>query len=160
MAKPNRQFGELSKTARDRAARSGREYGLTRKQVRERYNRGTYNPFARAEPAQRIPREFRDQAVIIGDRITVDWQEAALANMRRQLGTYFKFNDDAVVYNVYTQANQDVLKVMAMASEDELTAYARIQDDHGLPPQLPAGLSPESIGYYTNGKWNNIFWYH
>ena len=54
MAARKRRFGDLSKEARDRAARIGRErFDLNRRQVRERYNRGTYNPYERS-PGGRV----------------------------------------------------------------------------------------------------------
>lgn len=155
MATRKRSYGQLSARAKARADRAGEVYGLTHEQVRRRYNRGTFNPFARANPELRVPREYRQ----FTDNGETDWREAALANVRAKLGDYFKYNDDSVVYEVYTQASEDALRVMAMASEDELIAYARIQDANGLPPSLPKGLA-DSMGYYTNGKWNNIFWYH
>lgn len=162
-----RRFGKLSRASRERAARAGAEYGLTRRQVRERYNRGTFNPFARSNPDLRVPREFRNQPRTGGGGI--DWSDAALANMERHLGMYVKYNDFNVIAraeDVYPHKSQQVLRVIAQASENELLSWASVQDVNGAPPDidafpnLPAGLTVDDVGYYTNGKWNNIFWYH
>ena len=163
MANRKRRFGELSKTARNRAARMGREYGLNRRQVRERYNRGTYSPFAR-QPERRVPVQYRPFAS--AGSSDVDWQEAALDNLRAKLGDYFKFSDDAVVF--YTShASDDVARLMATASEDELLGWASVQPDaEGNPPDieafkgLPPGMTIDDVSVYVNDEWHNIFWYH
>lgn len=164
MAKKSRKFGELSKTARERATRTGkREYGLTARQVRERYNRGTYNPFARGDPRERVPVEWRPY---VGEDGKVIWQDAALDNIRIHLSDYYKYIDDSVVY--YTEhANDTVARIMAMATEDELVQWAKPQpDSEGNPPSidtwvgLPSGLTLNDVGVYVHGEWNNIFWYH
>jgi len=161
----NRKFGDLSKAARDRAARAGREYGLSRDAVRKRYNRGTYNPLAR-DPSKNIPREYqRRSGPGVDFPVAVDWQELALENMRARLSDYFKYNDDAVVY--FTQNMSDAMaRIVAMATEDELLQYASIQpDSEGNPPSievwnLPPGITLNDVSVYVDGKWNNIFWYH
>jgi hypothetical protein len=165
MAK-NRKFGDLSKDARDRAARIGkRDYGLDRRAVRERYNRGTYNPFARGSAELRIPAEFRHEAVITETgAVKVDWSALALSNMKRHLGDYFKWNQFEVVRNI-SHAPEKVQRAMAMATEDELVSIAHIQNPEESA-ELPLGLDMESIGYYVIGpksgkqEWINIFWYH
>lgn len=40
-------WSALSRQHRDRAAQLAEQYGLSRRQARERYNRGTFTPFAR-----------------------------------------------------------------------------------------------------------------
>lgn len=157
-----RHFGELSKQARDRAARAGREYGLSRRQVRERYNRGTYNPFARTA-RERVPVQFRAQATAAGE---VDWHEAALDNVRRTLGDFVKYADDTVVYLTENVSDQ-MARLIAMASESELLAWAKPQpDSEGNPPPidswvgLPSWVTIDDLSVYVNGEWNNPFWYH
>lgn len=161
MAKSGRKFGSLSAAARSRAVRAGQEYGLTRRQVRERYNRGTYNPFARTDPRMRVPAEYRSQAVRLENgQIGVDWAALAQQNMSGRLGDYFKWSEDRVVANI-AHASPEAQHVMAVATEDELIALAYIQtpgEAEGL--QLPYGLTADDIGYYANGEWRNIFWYH
>jgi|SRR5215831_10531573 len=157
MAKRKRQWHDLSERARKRAELAGRGYGLTRKQTRERYNRGTYNPLASKGSNLRVPRNFREFA----EGGVVDWKTAAYDNVTKQIGDYFKFNEFAVLANIEEHASEMALRIMAMASEDELIAYARIQEGrNGAPPQMPPGIKPTDIGYFTNGRWNNIFWYH
>lgn len=164
--KPNRQFGSLSKAARDRAARAGAQYGLTRRQVRERYNRGTYNPFARQDPLQRIPPEFRGEASLTpGGQIVVDWDALALTNMNAifgeasPYGERIKWNEFTVMTNIANMPER-VVRVMAMATEDEMYefAYVRSRDEN---VRLPYGLTAADIFWQDeNGSWRNAFWYH
>jgi hypothetical protein len=161
-----KRFGELSKAARDRAERAGKEYGLNRAAVRGRYNRGTYNPLSR-DPLARLPREVRLHA----DPETgeVDWQDLALENIRRHLSHYFKYIDDSVVF--FTQRmNVRTARIVSMATEDELLKYASPQpimqrDGTFRPPPIEQwGLPPDvtlaDVSVMVNGEWNNIFWYH
>lgn len=166
MAKRKR-FGDLPKDARDRAARIGeRNFDLTRRQVRERYNRGTYNPFARGSAANRVPLEFRPFAS--AGSTDIDWQDAALDNMRKIYEDYFKLNDDTLVYNAFHMSD-DLARVVAMASEDQLTAWASIQPDaEGNMPDievwrdlgLPDSVTAEDLDMRIDGEWHNPFWYH
>lgn len=157
-----KRFGDLSKKARERAARAGREYGLSRAAVRARYNRGTYNPLS-TDPVKRLPRELQDLADEEGN---VDWAQLAEDNFIDKLGDYVKFNEDAVIENLHGYGNERLWRVVAMATEDELYGWAFVQPVNGQAPErsafynLPSGLSVSDVGYYTNDKWNNIFWYH
>lgn len=157
-----KRFGDLSKAARDRAERAGRVHGLSRAAVRARYNRGTYNPLS-TDPLKRLPAELRPHADETGQ---VDWARLAERNVIAKLGDYVKFNEDAVVDNIYTHGNERVWRVMAMATEDELITWASVQPVNGQSPNIAAfsglfgGLSIEDVCFYTNGGWNNIFWYH
>lgn len=155
-----KQWGDLSKRSRDRAARIAKQrFGLERDQVRRRYNRGTYNPYARGDPLKRVPAEFRSQAVEVAPgQVEIDWPALALQNMHRYLGDYYKWSEDSVVEHL-SHASTEVLRVMATASEDEIMEFAFIQNPEDRFV-LPRGLSVEDIGYYRNGEWHNIFWYH
>jgi hypothetical protein len=165
MAK-RKSFGDLPKDARDRAARIGkRNFDLTRRQVRERYNRGTYNPYAR-DPATRVPVEFR--AYRSAGTSYIDWQEAALDNLRKTYEDYFKVNDDTLVYNAFHMSD-DMARLTATSDEDQLTAWASIQSKaDGSPPDLetlreqglPDWVTVEDIGVMINDEWYNLFWYH
>lgn len=164
MASRKRSFGQLSKAARERAARAGRDYGLSRRQTRERYNRGTFTPFAR-DPERRVPVQFRHFAS--AGSADVDWQEAALDNMRATLSDYFKYNDDAVVF--YTShMSDDVARLVATASEDEILGWASVQpdaegnfpDDPESWPGVPAGFDVSQFIVRVNDEYHNIFWYH
>lgn len=157
-----RTFGQLSKASRERAERAGRQYGLNRQAVRKRYNRGTYNPLS-TDPLMRLPREVRAHADESGE---VDWQQLALDNVRRQLSDYFKYNDDAVVF-LTQNMNDAAARLVSLATEDELLAYASIQPDKTtgeLPPieqwNLPPGITLEDVTVNVNGQPVNIFWYH
>jgi len=160
-----RSFGQLPKNARDRAARiAKRDYGLTRRQVRERYNRGTYNPFARGDPLLRIPRELRRYAERTNEGIEVNWEEAAIGRMSAFFKDYYGYSADTVAYNV-SQASDDVLRYMATASEDEIRDMASIQPDvNGHNPDfmdIKWPVKDEDIGWTdAKGKWHNNFWYH
>jgi hypothetical protein len=161
MAGNGRKFSKLSPAARSRAARAGQEYGLTRRQVRERYNRGTFNPFARSDPSMRVPAEYRSQAVRLENgQIGVDWAALAQQNMISKLGDYFKWSEDRVVANI-DRASPHVQRVMAMASESEIIELAYIQSKTEAESiEMPYDLLPDDIGYYKDGEWRNIFWYH
>ena len=158
----NRKWGELSKSARDRASRAGARYGLNRNAVAKRYNRRTYNPLAR-DPIKRLPRELRNHASPVTG--AVDWHYESAANIHRHLSDYAKYNDHAVIY--FTQSvNEDTARIIAMATEDELLQYASPQpDSDGNPPPieqwgLPSSVTLADVSVYINGEWNNVFWYH
>lgn len=162
----NRKWGDLSKAARDRAARiADRDYDLTRNAVAKRYNRGTYNPLAR-DPIKRLPRELRRHA----DPVTgeVSWQDLAAQNIYRHLSEYAKYNDHAVIHFT-SQANDKTAKIIALATEDELLQYASPQavrqaDGTFKPPPIEQwglpGVTIEDVSVYVGGEWNNVFWYH
>jgi hypothetical protein len=173
-----RKFSQLPKAARDRAARIGDErYGLTRRQVRERYNRGTYNPFARGSNAElRIPREFRNYAQETpGGQLEVNWRDAAYANMYDSFGPgsrqgeRHKWNNDTVYYHTQVQMSERMAQVIALASKSELEAWAAVQpflggeppDATDAFPGLPPDITMDDIGWHdANGNWHSIFWYH
>lgn len=169
-----RRFSQLSRAARDRAARIGSErYGLSRRQVRERYNRGTWNPYARGDQTLRIPREYRQYAQIDqAGEITVDWGRAAYANMRAAFGPdntrgeREKWNDDAVDYKMRFVASDRMAQIIALASPAELEAWAEIQPTPGGFPDreswrgLPPDITMDDIGYTRGSSWFSIFWYH
>src|SRR6201999_2093464 len=93
MAKPRKQWHQLTPQARERAARqAAKDYGLSRKQARERYNRGTYRPFAK-EPVNRIPKHAPRLPIAFGRAL----KDAAIKNMDRKLGAYFQYNRFAVL---------------------------------------------------------------
>ncbi len=166
MASKKRRFGDLSKEARDRAARIGKaRFDLNRRQVRERYNRGTYNPYARS-PSGRVPVEYR--AYRSAGSSDVDWQEAAEDNLRRTFEDYFKTNDDTIVYNA-AHMSDELARFVATASEDDLSALASVQPDaEGNPPDietwhqlgLPEHFTLDDVSVYVGDEWHNIFWYH
>jgi hypothetical protein len=162
---PRVKWGDLSKERRDRAARAGKRYGLSRDAVRGRYNRGTYNPLSK-DPVKNKPREVRRY---IGGGGQVDWRRAALDTIRYHLSDYYKFNDQAVIY--YTQnMTLRMAEFVATASEDELIRFASIQPienedgDKVAPPigdwGLPPGFTDTDVQVYVNGEWHNPFWYH
>jgi hypothetical protein len=86
--------------------------------------------------------------------------------MERHLSDYdYKYEYDTVV--AFTEAmSQDVAKIVALATRDELQAYAAPQPDRkGKPPPieqwgLPPSITLADVSEIINGEWNNIFWYH
>lgn len=173
MAK-RKSWGDLSPRAKQRAYAAGARYELTHRQVSRRYNAGTYNPFARANPELRVPAELRSAAGVgAGGQIEIDWEQAAYNNYHRLLGPgspkgeSYKYNASTVRANV-EYASHAVREIMAFATESELRAWGRPQPDaNGEPPPLEAwdALPPyirlEEIGFRdSGGSWNNIFWYH
>jgi|SRR5215469_1181299 len=171
-----KKFSQLPKAARDRAARIGKEeYGLSRRQVRERYNRGTYNPYARKDPMLRIPGEFRRHVIEEpGGQIVVDWRTLAYNNMRNMfgpgndIGERHKWNDDVVYNTAHYVMSDRAAQLVALATKSELEAWAGVQpflngppaDGSDAFPGLPADITMDDIGYYRDGDWYNIFWYH
>lgn len=160
MATKAKQWSDLSPKSRDRAARMAAEqYGLTRKQARERYNRGTYKPFAK-NPVARIPKNAPHYPIAIGR----DLKEAAIRNMDAKLGDYFSYERLTVLDAVEHHASDDALVRMAGASEDELTTWAQAQTsahqgERGSGQRTPGWL--KNLGWRDErGKWHNVFWYH
>lgn len=149
-------FGKLTKASRDRAARVGaRDYGLSRRQVRERYNRGTYRPFAK-RPGDRVPKHSPVRPVT-GPDVLNDLRDRAQQNFDRQLGDTFKYNRSTVVNAIQNHASVAALRRMAGASEDELLTWASVQKRYGK--STPSWL--RNMGWVDEkGKWNNVFWYH
>lgn len=152
MAKPRKQWHELTLKSRDRAAReAATKYGLSRRQTRERYNRGTYRPFTR-EPLKRIPEHAPRYPVALGK----DLKEAAIKNFDQKLGDRFKYNRFTVLDAIQHHSSAEALIRMAGASEDELITWASAQRK-GKP--TPSWL--KSLGWNDeHGKWHNVFWYH
>jgi hypothetical protein len=139
-----RKFGSLSRATRDRYARAGQQYGLSRRSVREMYNRGTFNPGSRGEKA--VPRKFRGS----------DLSSEAYRNIRRHLGDYLRFNDATVRANV-TRMSPGAQAAAAFASEDELIYWAEAQNKSAAA----AKHMPRDWGWFDAGhKWRNLFWYH
>lgn len=153
MARQRKQWHQLSRAARDRAARqAAQDYGLNRRQARERYNRGTYSPFSR-DPVKRVPKNAPRYPITAGR----DLKEAAVKNMDRKLGDYFSYNRFNVLDAIQHHASQEALAHMAGASEDELTTWASAQTRRGK--STPFWL--RNLGWYgSDGKWHNVFWYH
>lgn len=151
MAARRKQWSQLTPAARDRAARTAaRDYGLSRKQARERYNRGTYRPFAK-EPVKRIPKNAPRMPIAVGR----DLKAAAIKNMDAKLGDYFSYNRFTVLDAIEHHANDQALLRMAGATEDELTTWAQAQTGGR---KTAAWL--KNLGWYDDGHWHNVFWYH
>lgn len=152
MASRNRQWHNLSRAARDRAAReAASKYGLSRRQARERYNRGTYSPFSR-NPVRRIPQNAPRYPVSVGK----DLKAAAIKNMDAKLGDYFSYNRFTVLDAIEHHASTEALTRLAGASEDELTTWASAQTRRSK--NTPHWL--RTLGWVSDGKWHNVFWYH
>ena len=65
--------------------------------------------------------------------------------------------------------SDNLARVTATASEDELNAWASVQPDaEGNMPDievfrdlgLPDSVSVEDLDIRVNGEWHNPFWYH
>lgn len=154
-----KQWHELTPAARDRAARTAaRDYGLSRRQARERYNRGTYRPFSR-DPVKRIPKNAPRYPVALGR----DLKDAAIKNIDRRLGDLFQYNRFTVLDAIRNHASTAALQRMAGASQDELQTWASFQASK-RDPTKPESRTPfwlKNLGWYGNdGKWHNVFWYH
>lgn len=153
-----RQFGSLRKTSQDKIAREGSRYGLTRRQSRERYNRGTFNPLART-PEKRIPERAPYYPVAAGREL----KDRAMANADRALGfddPFSEANRFAVLDAIEHHASDAALRRMANASPDELRKWAKYQKARSYRRiQTPDWV--RDLGWKDdNGKWHNVFWYH
>lgn len=153
-----KHFGDLSRKVRDRYASAGQEWGLSRKSVREMYNRGTYNPGGRGDNA--IPRKFRDI-------YTQAWK-----NMRAHLGDHLGWkgarSDEHIKANL-KRASPAALLAIANATEDELTVWAeagassQLTDKQRERQALDAhpGWNRKDVGFFDSHKrWHSVFWYH
>lgn len=153
-----RQYGTLTKKNQEKIAREGARYGLTRRQSRERYNRGTFNPLART-PEKRIPERAPYYPVAVGTEL----KTRAMANIDRVLDFQDPFseaNRTAVLDAVEHHASDAALRRMANASEDELKQWAKYQRARSYKgKQTPDWV--RDLGWRDdNGKWRNVFWYH
>lgn len=165
MASPKRKsWGELSKRSRDRAAReAAAKYGLTRRQARERYNRGTYSPFS-PNPEKRIPQSVRKHPQRYpryeASADLESLRERAYQNIESALAAEsFEYNPFAVLDAVNNRASVDALVKMGNATHDELLRWARAQNPAQARKAVP-GWKPDMGWWDDNGKWHNIFWYH
>jgi hypothetical protein len=157
-----KQFGELTERSRERIYQDATRFGLTHRQARERYNRGTYNPLARA-PDRRIPKKAPFYPVSVGDEL----KDRAFKKMRGALGDRIAYNDEVVYDAVYKHASHEALTRMANASADELSSWAEFQRKYSYTFKSRGRgrqVTPDtvrSLGFVNSkGKWVNVFWYH
>lgn len=160
MAK-KRQFGDYTPANRDRIAREGARFGLTRRQTAERVNRGTFNPLSRDELKQ-VPRNAPFYPLETGRVL----RDRAMRNVDKVLDFDDPFmiakgvDRNTILGAIENHASDQALIRMANASEDEMKDWARYQKSRSYKGKK----TPEwirSLGWYDeNGKWRNIFWYH
>ena len=136
---------------------------MTAKEVQERYDAGTYDPFAREDLAMQVPEEWRAHAVQFeSGEIGVDWRSAALTNLSAHLSDDPEWSFYSVSDNI-DYASEHVHRIMAMMTADELRAVAAIESPESVT-DLPYGLTIEDIGYRRGkthrAQWINAFWYH
>lgn len=159
MTQRHRSFRSLTKQSRDRVARAGAQYGLTRRQTRERYNRGTYNPLS-SNPVKRVPARAPYYPVVMGRSL----KDQAIANMDRAFGERLKYNRFNVLDAIENHASEAALRRMANASPDELEHWAEYQRRNSYTTrngdrQVTPGFV-RSLGWSDHGRWRNVFWYH
>jgi hypothetical protein len=118
-----------------------------------------------------VPAEYRRYAVEHETgHIGVDWTVPARQNIHNAFSEYIKYDrsEMRIVANI-ERADNNVRRIMAFASEDELRAIAAPQTQaaaKALNGSQPYGLLESNYGYIQgvdeNGKprWHNIFWYH
>ena len=179
--KPRRSWGSLSKRSRDRAARQASEqFGLTRRQARERYGRGTFSPFSK-DPVKRIPESVRKHPEKYPRFMaTVDetsTRESAYHHVRNALTGGFDtigYNDFAVQANILgvrkadgsvipPRASFEAVMKMASASEGDLRAWASYQPGKSNQTRPQAGTPAwiKNAGWHDGkGRWHSVFWYH
>ena len=162
--KPRKSWGDLTRKSRDRAAReSMQKYGLTRRQVRDRYNRGTYNPFSPA-PVKKVPESVRKHphkypAYRDSDDFTA-LRDKAFANIDASLVSLtMQYNIFNVRDMIDNHATVDTLRKMADASAEDIMSWATPQTA-AEARKLGAVWKAEYGWKDDNGKWHNVFWYH
>jgi len=165
MAQPRMPWGQHSKAYRDRVAKQAFDsFGLSRRSVREMYNRGTYRPSAK-DPAQRIPRKVAQQRSYTEKGGLSDAQIRAqiVANYDAQIKKNPKYTSNA---RARLAARLDTLsgaklRRMAAAVANDARDNAKFQSrdiKNGTAPRIVMDLAypdPDDEGEYINP-----FWYH
>jgi hypothetical protein len=161
-----KQWGELSPAYRDRLARGFGKEGLTRDQVRGRYNRGTLGPVSAARghaatperPSDviRNPQRYRDylerqRKTVTGTGITKPHLDAMrtkyVAVMDRLFGERFKYNRNTVVHGASKMTYRQ-LRVSLDAEEESNDTF--IEAIEMLASQQASESKPN---FY------NVWWY-
>jgi hypothetical protein len=177
--KPRQSWGDLNRRSRDRAAREAAQYGLSRRQARERYNRGTYKPFAR-EPEKRVPESVRKNpekyprflATVDESQLRQDSYEHVRHALTGGMDT-IGYNDSVVRANILgvrradgtvipPHASLDVVLKMRSASESQLREWAKYQPSKSKSgPQTGTPAWIKNAGWHDgDGRWHSVFWYH
>jgi hypothetical protein len=154
-------WGQLSPAYRTRLARAFGKDGLSRKQTRERYNRGTLGPVTgarghsqtpeRPSRAERNPQKYqeyiarREPQQIAQPESKISKRVQALRHIRTKLGNFYKYNDKVVVANVNLMSSSELDWTIG-ATTEQLRSRASIQH---------AGQVP----WWTSGETNH-WWYH
>lgn len=157
--KPRQSFGKLSQRSRDRIAAEGARFGLSRRQVRDRYNRGTYNPLS-PNPAKQRPRNAakyppRELAGVSIERL----REDALVNIERIVGDRFGFNSFNVEYALAHTEDREVLYRLIFATEAELEDWAELQPQKRVRDRRRLE-SQGMLWHDESGTVRSFYWYH
>jgi hypothetical protein len=117
-------FPELTERGQQRAYRQGERYGLDRRQVQDRYDRGTFKPFAR-DPAERVPQSVRqapEQAPLEVQR------QAAFEMASSLLAGEERFDADATRARIFEITDRDALvRIIRMEDLSQWQDLARHQ---------------------------------
>jgi hypothetical protein len=119
-----RTFAELTERGKQRAYRQGERYGLDRRQVQERYDRGTFTPLAR-DPAERVPGAVRRAPELA----PLDVQrQAAVEVASSLLSDEERFDPDATRDRILQITDSELLvRMIRMESLDQWLELARHQ---------------------------------
>jgi hypothetical protein len=124
MPRWRRTFAELTERGKQRAYRQGERYSLNRRQVRDRYNRRTFRPFAR-DRADRIPRAVRrapETAPLAVQR------QAAFDNASSLLAKQERFDADAARRRIFQITDREALvRMIRMEDLSQWSDLARHQ---------------------------------
>lgn len=157
---PKSNWGSHSKEWRDREARkAATTWGISRRSARERYNRGTWTPYARLK-TDRIPRSIARQ----GNLPTSEARARIYARVNR-------WNQDELEWETGGRKrfkerldhidDPKAIRFLLGMSEREFRANARWQLDENGKPRKGVPKWIVDMGYEDdNGYWHNIFWYH
>lgn len=148
-SRPPQVWGRLSRASRDRwAANAQAQFGLSRRSVREMYNRGTYNPGAK-NPEQRIPQKVQRE------QNTVALRAAVVANFNAQLAGSLRWTPGAQQRLANRLPKFTAAQLWRMAAEPDIRSKAHFQANQQGDDDVPDYLFYEG----DDGEVMNIFFY-
>lgn len=158
-SKPRKSYGQLSQRSRDRIAVEGAKFGLTRKQSRERYNRGTFNPLS-PDPTKKTPRNPVKHPPIDMTVLDIDTlRDQARKRIEKLVGDRIGFNRANLVDALERTEDRQVLYRLMMATEEELEDWATLQPQR-RKKDLRKLQSQGMVWYDSEGKARSFWWYH
>jgi hypothetical protein len=143
--RPRTKWADLPKEVRQRYADTGRpEFELSRRQVRERYNRGTYNPGSRVTRLT-VPTEYRHTDFDVLYARAVQKATFWLAGLNED-----KYREGSLRERL-SYASIPAWQRIIDATGDDIVSW--------VSEQTPTP-GHEWLFVQIEGQWVNILWYH